>query len=400
MIKTSKHNISNISNQGKLTSLDDIFVMFKNDVKTYINYIIDGNLPLKINLSSKLLPTENIKHSKWKRETYKEASAIIRSQIKKANNKRYKKYKNIYYYMSKNHPDSLFVKTKFSDLKLNNILYTKYFTLPNINKVNINLTNEFFDIKDGNHFDKFLSLKTPFFNDKGTRALKIKLPFKLHKHSNKLSNNGYKLRNNIQLQQINGNYFINLIWEKEDINIKEGDNVLGIDLGYKKLITTSRGEFIGKNLEDLYIKISETKRNTNKYKRLLIERDNLTNKEVNKLDLSEVSTLIIEDLVNLKHKSELYKKVNNRIQYWSYRKTINKLESICMEKGIKLVKVSPAYTSQTCSSCGNINKDSRKLEEFRCISCGYEDDADVNASINIRNMGVYSLRNDKRVLII
>jgi hypothetical protein len=35
-------------------------------------------------------------------------------------------------------------------------------------------------------------------------------------------------------------------------------------------------------------------------------------------------------------------------------------------------------------------KDNRKGETFHCLNCGYENDADVNASINIHNRGIYS----------
>jgi hypothetical protein len=37
-------------NQGKVSSLDQLFYDYKNDLMRYINYIIDGELPLKINL--------------------------------------------------------------------------------------------------------------------------------------------------------------------------------------------------------------------------------------------------------------------------------------------------------------------------------------------------------------
>ena len=60
---------------------------------------------------------------------------------------------------------------------------------------------------------------------------------------------------------------------------------------------------------------------------------------------------------------------------------------MCEDKGITLVNVSPAYTSPTCSLCGSVHKDNRRDDEFKCIECGYEIDADYNASINIRNKG-------------
>ena len=54
------------------------------------------------------------------------------------------------------------------------------------------------------------------------------------------------------------------------------------------------------------------------------------------------------------------------------------------EKGIKVVKINPQYTSQRCSKCGCISKDNRKTQSnFECISCGFKTNADYNASQNI-----------------
>jgi len=72
------------------------------------------------------------------------------------------------------------------------------------------------------------------------------------------------------------------------------------------------------------------------------------------------------------------------------RININWLQNITEEKGIKLVKVSPAYSSQQCSQCGAIDEKNRLGEKFSCIACGYKNDADVNASLNILHRGVYS----------
>ena len=116
-------------------------------------------------------------------------------------------------------------------------------------------------------------------------------------------------------------------------------------------------------------------------------RDNEINRICNQLPLNDVKDLIIEDLKSVKTGKKYF---SNKIQRWSYIKTITKLNNICDEYGINMVKVSPSYTSQTCSACGQIEKDNRKGETFHCLNCGYENDADVNASINIHNRGIYS----------
>lgn len=49
-----------------------------------------------------------------------------------------------------------------------------------------------------------------------------------------------------------------------------------------------------------------------------------------------------------------------------------------------------AYTSQTCCICGHIDKDNRQTQEkFKCTECGFELNADHNASINIARSEKY-----------
>jgi putative transposase len=50
----------------------------------------------------------------------------------------------------------------------------------------------------------------------------------------------------------------------------------------------------------------------------------------------------------------------------------------------RVEKVSPALTSQRCSACGRVDRDSRESQAvFRCTACGFACHADVNAAINI-----------------
>lgn len=56
--------------------------------------------------------------------------------------------------------------------------------------------------------------------------------------------------------------------------------------------------------------------------------------------------------------------------------------------GGTFVKVDPRNTSRTCSNCGVIDARSRENQAtFRCVHCGHEANADVNAAINILQAG-------------
>jgi putative transposase len=50
----------------------------------------------------------------------------------------------------------------------------------------------------------------------------------------------------------------------------------------------------------------------------------------------------------------------------------------------RVQKIKPAYTSQRCSACGQVDADSRESQaRFACTACGYACNADVNAAQNI-----------------
>jgi putative transposase len=50
----------------------------------------------------------------------------------------------------------------------------------------------------------------------------------------------------------------------------------------------------------------------------------------------------------------------------------------------RVEKVNPAFTSQRCSACGQVDPKSRESQAaFRCTACGYACHADVNAARNI-----------------
>ena len=57
--------------------------------------------------------------------------------------------------------------------------------------------------------------------------------------------------------------------------------------------------------------------------------------------------------------------------------------------------MNPAYTSQTCSECGHVDKENRKTQaRFLCVSCGFASNADTNAAMNIRCLGMARLHGE------
>ena len=82
---------------------------------------------------------------------------------------------------------------------------------------------------------------------------------------------------------------------------------------------------------------------------------------------------------NVEQKTSLNREI--RASGWS------RLEQ-CLGYKSSVMKVNPAYTSQTCHACGHIDRHNRKTRAYHeCVACGNRDHADVNAALNILAFG-------------
>ncbi len=88
----------------------------------------------------------------------------------------------------------------------------------------------------------------------------------------------------------------------------------------------------------------------------------------------------MEDLKGIRNKRR-GKKLNSWISNWSYYQLQQLITYKAERKGIEVIKVSPAFTSQICSRCGKLG--SRIKGFFSCVSCGFSLHADLNASRNL-----------------
>jgi IS605 OrfB family transposase len=71
---------------------------------------------------------------------------------------------------------------------------------------------------------------------------------------------------------------------------------------------------------------------------------------------------------------------------WAFFQLETFLRYKCAFRGIPVIEVDPAYTSQMCSRCGQIHKPEGK--QFVCASCGHHDHRDANAALNIALRGL------------
>ncbi|WP_241999305.1 transposase [Kribbella sp. VKM Ac-2569] len=66
----------------------------------------------------------------------------------------------------------------------------------------------------------------------------------------------------------------------------------------------------------------------------------------------------------------------------------------------RVERIKPAYTSQTCSVCGHCAPESRESQAvFRCVACGHQAHADLNAAVNIAAGRAVSARRETPVQV-
>jgi len=95
-------------------------------------------------------------------------------------------------------------------------------------------------------------------------------------------------------------------------------------------------------------------------------------------------TVVLERLDNVRAKDSKIRRYTEKSQ-WAFAQLDSMLKYKCALRGIPLLYVDPAYTSQTCSRCGSIHKPDGK--QFYCLTCGRTEHRDANAAFVIAQRG-------------
>lgn len=216
-----------------------------------------------------------------------------------------------------------------------------------------------------------------------------------------------KLKTANLVKESNG-YFLCVTFESvlENLYPTDENQVVGIDMGIAYFLADSNGNFVEnprhtKKYESKLRKknreLSRKKKGSVKFKKVKKELGKLHSKIANcrkdfihKVSFDYVknnSIIVCEDL-----------KVSNMIKFGHLSKHIadvgwsiffNQLSYKSKKFGKTFIQVNPKYTSQKCNSCGHVAKENRKTQSiFECVSCGHQQNADLNASKNILGEGI------------
>ena len=218
-----------------------------------------------------------------------------------------------------------------------------------------------------------------------------------------------------------GRYYVSVLVEVPDIKIANNSNDgIGIDLGLKDLAIVSNGQTY-KNInksarlrklekqlrreqrglsrkyenvkegESTYRNIQKQKIKVQKlYHKINNIRTDYINKTIAEIVKTKPSYITIEDLnVSGMMKNRHLSKAVASQKFYEFR---TRLKAKCHDNGIELRVVDRWYpSSRMCHCCGNIKKDLKLSDRIYRCDCGYIEDRDFKASLNLRDAVTYKV---------
>jgi len=217
-----------------------------------------------------------------------------------------------------------------------------------------------------------------------------------------------------------GKWFVNITVELSAKDLQEkrlppSDEAVGIDVGLKTFAYLSTEEEIAnpRFFREDEVKLARAQRKLSRapkgskerdrarkvvartHERIANRRKNFIEQEVNQL-VARFGFLAVEALVvrNLVKNPKLAKSIADA----SWSMFFTRLEAYAEEAGRQVVKVNPAYTSQTCSACGHRQSMPLSVRVYECPQCGLVIGRDHNGSLNILADGLHACGRAGRVI--
>ena len=212
---------------------------------------------------------------------------------------------------------------------------------------------------------------------------------------------------NVTVSQKCGKWYASIQTEFEVETPRPNGGEVGIDMGIVRFATLSNGEYFEPinafkahkgRLAKLQMQFKNKTKFSKNWQKLNAKIAKLHHRIANirKDHLHKISSTIsknhaivyVEDLqVKNMSKSDI-SNLNRAILDQSWFEFRRQLDYKLAWNGGHLIAVSPQNTSRSCLSCGHTAKENRQTQvNFKCVECGYQNNADVVGAINVLKRG-------------
>jgi len=209
----------------------------------------------------------------------------------------------------------------------------------------------------------------------------------------------------VSVKRLCGKWYVIFSCDLGDAPEATGDGpAVGIDLGLKSFLVTSDGKSVEppryyresqKKLRKAQRSISRKTKGSNRRRKAQEKAARLHEKTANQRrdfhhkqarKLVDTHGLIVHEALNIKGiaRTRLAKSTHDA----GWASFLNILSYKAEEAGTRVVAVNPRNTTQACTSCGAMPEVKKTLSDRTHVCpCGYTDDRDVDAALNILSLG-------------
>jgi len=246
-------------------------------------------------------------------------------------------------------------------------------------------------------FDLWLRISTL------TSGEPVWVPLKLYDNAQTILKQYERLCSGVTLNRWDGQWYATLVVERHNRKAK-ANRVIGGDIGMKAVITTSEGSRYGEFGETVKRRVAQTdaKRQRKQKLNACLQKKGLPSVDLHDhraeafvrngigqainqmLDELPTGCAVALEKLQLKDMRLKSRQGNRLLKAHQLGFIRDRLKFKLDERGIRYRSVQPAYSSQQCSHCGfTFPLNRRSQANFKCLWCGYEQHADVNAALNI-----------------
>ena len=390
-------------NAGKLAALDAVWIAYKLLCEQYLALFctqVKPNAEIEFRFGSSL-------SARWQREAVRQAAGIAKSWLSNRK-RRWGEYNGkVKWY------ESLDDKDKHARKKPEWIEPL----LPELHQVSIQAsTNVAEQVKSTDErvlaleaakdtvFDFWLRLSTL------TKGEPLYFPVKLARHHRKMLS-GHVPNGNLTLSRRDGWWWLSLSLSDPLPEVKAVSKVIGLDVGIVNFLTDSEGHHFGTVGKSFMREVERVKLKTVRKAKLRaclqkkgVAKDKLpstSSARVQRLSRRvkhDIQTAVVEcvdahpdtlfvvenlDVSGMRFKA---RRMNRYLRASQIGHIQEHLYWTALKRGLPIVAVPAAYSSQGCPNCHYADRSNRLTQQtFCCVKCGYKGHADVVAARNLEN---------------
>lgn len=185
-----------------------------------------------------------------------------------------------------------------------------------------------------------------------------------------------------------------------DTAFSSSNGFVGIDVGVKPIAVTSEKQFFSNTMKSTMERYEHLRsvlqakgtKSAKRHLKKLSGREARFKANVNHViskaiveKLNAGDTIVLENIKNIRRgkKGKRWKWLHK----WNFYQLRQFIGYKAIRKGANVIHVEPPNTSTRCSKCTSMNTE-RVRGWFHCLDCGYQLNSHLNASFNIRELGM------------